>query len=104
MTGFERYKEYLINERKAVLPNEVLNSTYKGQKLKGWAKKYKLTDEYKNALEDAYKNDKEIVKISKYTPESKEGIFYFNNEEAIIDILNNGHKVNNDHIEDYNVI
>ena len=103
MTGFERYKEYLINERKASLDTEVLNSSYKGKKTKGWAKAYRVSEEYKKALEEAYKTDKEIVKIHKYSPESKEGVFYFTNEEAINDILNNGHKVNKDHIENYNV-
>lgn len=103
MTGFERYKEYLINERKKSLNNEILNKSFKGPKVKGWAKLYKPTEEYKNALEEAYKTDKDLIRITNATPESDEGIFYFNNEAAINDILDSGHKVNKSHIQDFKI-
>lgn len=103
MTGFDVYKEYLVNNRKKELENSVANKTYNGEKRKGWFKSYKATDLFKTYYEEAEKTDKTINNIRNYDLNSKEGIFYTEHHEAIDFLLSNGKSISTLGIENFYV-
>ena len=98
---FEKYREYLIQETMEKIKNESVESTYKGQKTKGWRKDWIDSDEYKNILSGIYDKSRRLKKLRNANEESDFYKYFIENEEVLCYLLENNKKITNESIEEY---
>lgn len=99
--SFEKYREYLIEETKKDIRKNAIESTFTGQKIKGWKKKYESSEEFAKILSDIFEKSRKIKKLKNATEDSSWYKYFIENEEVIIYLIDNNQEINNLNIENY---
>lgn len=100
---FRQYQDYLISITKTEICKDLAETTYTGDRIKGWKKKYESSAEYKQLVEDICTKSRKIKNINKLDENSKQYKYFVNNEEAILYLLQHNTPITNLTIENYEV-